>query len=239
MKYFILFIISIALSSSSLAQNNGVATDKTTHATSFEISFINGKAHNHPSFVIWLEDVDGKFLQTLKVTQAVGTGIYPFKPTGQLQWEKAPGEGIRPAALPYWFHKRNIKHPHKSSLPSATNPVPDGVTGATPKSDFKLELHANQKLQGKVRVMVEVNQPWDVNEFWINAKYPENLEYLTSCQPALVYAVTIDFNQPMESYHLNPIGHSHPYGADGLLYTNLSTISTAFDIFREIRLIVK
>jgi hypothetical protein len=82
-----------------------------------------------------------------------------------------------------------------------------------------------------------VNQPWDVNKFWTNAKYDNDI-YLTSCQPALVYAVTVDFSQPMHTYYLNPIGHSHPYGADGLLYTNLKTFTTALDIFSEIRLIL-
>ncbi|MFO7862765.1 MAG: hypothetical protein R6U85_02085 [Salinivirgaceae bacterium] len=76
-----------------------------------------------------------------------------------------------------------------------------------------------------------------MNKFWTNAKY-DNANYLTSCQPALVYAVTVDFSQPIDTYYLNPIGHSHPYGADGLLYTNLKTFTTALNIFSEILLML-
>jgi hypothetical protein len=94
-----------------------------------------------------------------------------------------------------------------------------------------MSLEAGEKIEGKIRLLVEVNQPWDVNDFWTNNKYPGNNEYLTSCQPALVYGVTIDTNNPMDKYYLNPIGHSHPYGADGKLYTNLSTFTTSLDIF--------
>ena len=233
-----IFIVSIALSSGLSAQPDAISVNPGGDGTVFEMTVFSGKAHNHPSFAIWLEDVDGNYVQTLYVTQSVGTGIYPYKPSGKLKWEKGPGEGIRPASLPYWFHKRNVNEPGKAVLPSSANPVPDAYTGATPKSDFSLELHADKRLTGKIRILMEVNQPWDVNEFWTNGKYADNPEYLTSCQPALVYAVTVDMDKPMDSYYLNPIGHSHPYGADGLLYTNLTTITTALDIFREIRVVV-
>lgn len=233
-----LFVASLALSAGLSAQSNAIVVNGGVDGTIFEMTVFSGKAHNHPSFAIWLEDVDGNFVQTLYVTQSVGTGIYPYKPSGKLKWEKGPGEGIRPASLPYWFHKRNVNQPEKASLPSSASPVPDAYTGATPKSDFSLELHADKRLEGKIRLVMEVNQPWDVNEFWTNGKYADNPEYLTSCQPALVYAATIDMDKPMDSYHLNPIGHSHPYGVDGLLYTNLTTITTALDIFREIRVVV-
>lgn len=200
-------------------------------ATAFEMTFKAGDAHNHPSFAVWLEATNGNFIQTLFVTESVGTGIYDYKPDGTLRWTKGPGEARRPAALPYWFHKRDNQKTENATLPSPSDPVLDAYTGATPKNSFSMSLEASEKIEGKIRLLVEVNQPWDVNDFWTNNKYPGNNEYLTSCQPALVYAVTLDTNNPMDKYYLNPIGHSHPHGADGKLYTNLSTFTTALDIF--------
>ncbi|MDD2564023.1 MAG: hypothetical protein PHU27_07405, partial [Salinivirgaceae bacterium] len=38
-----------------------------------EITFTNGKSHNHPTFAIWLETMEGKFVQPLFVTQSLAT----------------------------------------------------------------------------------------------------------------------------------------------------------------------
>jgi len=235
MKSGITLFLLWALINTVSGQQNQLNAD----TTAFEITFKAGEAHNHPSFAVWLEDMQGNFIQTLFVTEAVGTGIYDYKPEGNLRWTKGPGEAHRPAALPYWFHKRDNQKTENATLPSPSNPVLDAYTGATPKNGFTMTLEASENLEENVRLLVEVNQPWDVNDHWTNNKYPENNEYLTSCQPALVYAVTIDTNDPMEKYYLNPIGHSHPYGADGKLYTNLSTFSTALDIFSAIMVDVK
>lgn len=239
MNRYILIIISLFASGLLLAQPEVLTVNKGADGTTFEIKTFKGKSHNHPSFAVWIEDMDGNFVQTLYVTQSVGKGVYPYKPTGKLKWEKGPGVAERPAALPYWFHKRDGQKLKSAVLPSPDNKAPDAYTGATPKDDFILELSADKNLKGKFRLVLEVNQPWDVNEFWTNGKYPDNSEYLTSCQPAIVYAVIVDMNRLMENYHLNPIGHSHPYGADGLLYTDLTTVTTALDIFREIEMKIK
>ena len=41
--------------------------------------FTRGKEHNHPSFVLWAEDMDGNYLQTLFISKAVGSGVYVFR----------------------------------------------------------------------------------------------------------------------------------------------------------------
>ncbi len=40
-------------------------------------------------------------------------------------------------------------------------------------------------------------------------------------------------------YYLNPVGHSHYSGADGKLYSNLKTFTTALEIFESITLKIK
>ncbi len=85
---------------------------------------------------------------------------------------------------------------------------------------------------------MEINQPWDFNEFWNSSKYEGNRHYKSSCQPSLVYAVTIDTDAPGE-YFLNPIGHGHYAGEDGKLYTDISTFTSALQIVQKISVIVK
>jgi hypothetical protein len=200
-----------------------------THLT---INFAKGDYHNHPSFAVWVENMNGNLVRTLFVTNAVATGYYNHGDAGDGTWLTDPGPAHRPAALPYWFHKREIIYPDQETVPNPKQPVPDAFTGATPKGSFALKTATD--LPDIYRVMVEVNQPWDWNTFWTNAKFPESSDYKTSAQPSVIYSVTVYSNDLMESYYLNPIGHGHYSGKDGKLYTDISMLTTATNIFDSI-----
>ena len=201
-----------------------------------EFEMRKGKAHNHPTFAIWIEDTNGLYIQTLFVTKSFGQGIYAHGDKSDGTWK--PGEVMRPAALPYWAHKRG---PGADGIlvPTANEKVPDAYSGATPAGNFRLDSRTDNPLKGKVKIMFEINQPWDWNEFWTNSLYPEDAEYKTSCQPALVYSAWIDLDSRAKVTELKPIGHSHYSGKDGLLYTDLSTITTALYIAEYITVRVK
>jgi hypothetical protein len=247
LKYYLVVLLSVAISSSVQAQffkkNRNINPDTVcfninTDNFEFIFEFSKGKKHNHPSFAIWIEDLDGSIIQPLYVTKAFGTGIYPYgsKQTGN--WK--PGPRRYQATLPYFIHKwSKTFDDNKLHIPGSTSPIADAYTGATPKSDFMFKTSPEKQLNEKFRVVVEFNQPWDVNEFWTNAKYPGDRDYKASCQPSLIYAVEVNPNDIMDIYYLNPIGHGHYSGKDGRLYTDLSTITTAFDIFTSISLRIK
>lgn len=199
-----------------------------------EIEFIKGESFNHPSFAIWTEDLEGDFIETLYVTEYVAKGKFGYGEIEPGRWKNEPGEARRPATLPYWAHKRNVKAPDGLYIPSPETPVPDAITTATPKNDFVLETATSYSRNAKFRVLMEINQAWDSNEFWTNNKYPDNNDYFGSLQPALVYAVTVDPVNPEDEYFLNPIGHSHPTGKNGKLFTNLTTLTTAKEIAHKI-----
>jgi hypothetical protein len=75
--------------------------------------------------------------------------------------------------LPYWLHKQTNGNIHSVS---PQNPlVPDAVSGATPKGSFTIETAVSKQLPNKFRVLLEINQAWDWNEYYTNAKYPEIL----------------------------------------------------------------
>ena len=192
------------------------------------LEFARGQAHNHPSFVLWAEDMEGNFLQTLFITEAVGTSIYDHGDPSSGQWE--PGEIRRPASLPYWAHKRGIKEEDGLYIPTIENPVADAYTGATPPGDFSLTARFDSKPPQQFRILFEINQTWDWNEYWTNNKYPDNDEYKTSCQPAVVYMVELDQQGGASTYKLEPIGHSHYAGETGELFSDLGTLTTALEI---------
>ena len=205
--------------------------------TQISLRFEKGKAHNHPLYAVWLADSTGNFIQTLYVSESIGKGVFKRADHNTGKWQE--GEIQRPAALPYWVHARNTLNEKGTLLPTPKNPVIDAHTGATPLSSFEMALVTNEKLNGKYRLYLELNQSWDWNEYWTNNKFPDNKEYKTSSQPALVYMADFDTNITDKTIELKPIGHSHYAGENGKLFTDLSTLSTAMKIAKKITITVK
>jgi len=244
MKVKILIITGVLLAGCASQQNlsdetENIFTKPETINTNLEFELKTGKYHNHPSFAFWIEDLDGNYIETLYVTQYFATGVFGHGESEKGKWKSEAGEVRRPATLPYWSHKRNIKASDGLYAPSPDTAVPDALTGATPKGNFTLKTGTKQTGKEKYRILFEVNQPWDSNDFWTNDKYPEDLDYKTSLQPALVYAVTINPDSEEKEYYLNPIGHSNFSGNDGKLYTDLTTITTAREIFQKVKLTIQ
>ena len=198
-----------------------------------EVEMRAGEHHNHPMMAIWLGDNTGNYIQTLYVNKSIATSIFGHGDKSGGAWQ--PGMVRRPAALPYWGHKRGIQAEDGLYIPDPQNPVPDAYTGATPPGDFVLKTRTDEPLSGKVNLMFEINQSWDWNAYWSNARFPEDYEYRTSAQPAVVYSVTLDLSDTGREYVLQPVGHSHYGVADGSLDPDLSTLTTALDIVSEIK----
>ncbi len=197
-----------------------------------EIEFLRGSEHNHPLMAIWVEDMDSNYIQTLYVAESIGTGVFRHGDPSTGRWK--PGPVRRPAALPYWGHQRGVRADDGYYLPTADNPVPDGITGPTPKYSFVLKTAIPGNQSGKFRILFEINQSWNWNEYWTNNKFPGNEHYMSSSQPALVYETVIEPGTGEKTFTLKPIGHSHWAGENGKLYPDLGTITTALDITKSI-----
>lgn len=202
-----------------------------------ELKFKKGKSHNHPLMAVWIETIEGQYITTLYVARSIAKGIFEHGDKSQNYWQ--PGEIRRPAALPYWSHKRGVLEADGLYVPTPKTAMPDGVTSATPKADFILTAKTGDLQSPRFRLLFEINQTWDWNEYWTNNKYPDDDEYKTSCQPSLVYAVEIDLNNLQQEYELKPIGHGHYSGKTGELFTDLSTLTTALHIAEKITVKVK
>lgn len=225
-SFMLLFIIVSACSSGKKgtdAQNDPqkIITNIGLAGEALEINFHKGSAHNHPLMALWIEDLDGNYIETLYVASSIGTGIFGHGKVTDGHWE--PGPVQRLAALPYWWHKYG-------EMPDPANPVPDAITGATPEGNFILETFRQQVGSVPFRVLLEINQSWDWNEYWTNDKFPGNEDYMTSSQPAIVYEAIVDPASLESKFAFKPIGHSHYAGEDGALYEDLETLTTAKDI---------
>jgi len=198
------------------------------------LNFSKGPSHNHPTFAIWLEGKKGSYIETLFVTEYISSGIFGYADAGDWSWKNEKGEALRPAALPYWSHKRNVISRDSLLIPTPENPVPDAISSATPKNSFVLKTSAAKNLPDQFYILLEINQTWDWNAFWTNNKYPNDKDYKTSSQPSIIFAAQIDLSKANKEIRLKPIGHGHYAGKDGELYKDLSTFTTALDIAAEI-----
>lgn len=201
------------------------------------INFEKGKSHNYPLMAIWLADEGGKYIQTLFVAESIGKGNFKRADRSTGKWQA--GEIQRPAALPFWAHQRNILNENGTNMPTPNFPVPDAYTGATPPGSFTFHLITDQPLKGKYRIYLEINQSWDWNDFWHNNKYPEDRDYKTSSQPAVIYEALINSEVQGIPVEFKAIGRSHHSGKDGKLYNDLNTLSTALNIVGRCTVTVK
>jgi hypothetical protein len=199
----------------------------------FQVIFEKGKSFNHPVMAVWAEDLNGKYLQTFYVANSIAKGVFGYGDKSTGRWLAGPIR--RPAALPYWAHKRGILAEDGLYIPSQKKPLPDAYSGATPGNNFTLSTRLDEPGINNIKIFFEINQPWDWNEYWTNSKYPGDEEYKTSCQPALVYAAEVDFSKSAMEFELKPIGHSHYSGKTGELFTDLNTITTALNIAKSIK----
>jgi len=124
--------------------------------SAIQVSFTKGKAFNNPTFVIWMEDSTGRFLQTLYVTRSFGSGTFTYGDASGGEWK--PGQVKRPASLPYWSHKAGAVQGMTAYIPDAGRPMPDAVSSATPKGNFLLLTKGEKQYKGVVKIMLEINQ---------------------------------------------------------------------------------
>jgi hypothetical protein len=196
------------------------------------VSFVPGAEHNHPLMAIWVSDTMNNYLQTIYVAESIAKGVFKHGEANRGKWE--PGPLRRPAALPYWAHNRGVKASDGLYIPEPSNPMPDAVSGATPPANFIVESKLKAEMPHSIFVYFEINQSWDWNEYWTNSKYPDDDEYKTSCQPALVYRALLNTRVTKITTKFQLVGHSSFNGSDGSLFTNLETITSAKEITSRI-----
>jgi len=194
--------------------------------------------HNPPTTVFWIEDMDGNYIETLFITEKVGTE----------GWKKTPGEEPvgtdlrRPGSLPTWGYRRGVVAPDGVYLPTKDDPMPDAVTSASPKASYTLNTVIPEELERFV-VFAEFNNSTDFNDYYrsdlTSGEPGYNGNEFTGGQPAVVYAAEVDMTSGEMSFVMELIGHSSPDSADGEIVDDMSHLTTATDIVEKVTIFVE
>ena len=194
--------------------------------------------HNPPTTAFWIEDMDGNYIETLFVTEKVGTE----------GWKSTPGEEPvgtdlrRPGSLPVWGHRRGVVSPDGVYLPTQDDPMPDAVTSASPKGSYTLTTVMPEDIERCV-MFVEFNNSTDFNDYYrSDLKHGEpgyNGNEFTGGQPAVVYAAEVDLTGTETVFEMELVGHSSPDGTGGELLDDMSHLTTATDIVEKVTIFVE
>ncbi len=188
--------------------------------------FLGISKKNPPQIAIWIEDTEKNYLSTVYVSHKIATQ----------SWQMAGGNR-RKEALPHWCHSRGVRYPDGLYLPTESEPLTDGISGATPRSGFDVKITPAEPLR-KFVVKIEINHSTDWNAYYPKSASEEDPNYSGgregSGQPAVVYAAVVDLSSGQNEFEAELIGHSSPDGNSGDLCSDVSELTTALHIVERI-----
>lgn len=188
--------------------------------------FLGIEKKNPPQIAIWVEDMRGNYISTIYVTHKIATE----------SWQ-ANGGNRRKESLPVWCYSRGVRYFDGLYLPTKKEPLADGISGATPHGSFDVKICPIGDLRQFV-VKIEVNHSTDWNDAYPKDAKESDANYSGgkggSGQPAIVYSVAIDLDSSQKQYTAIIIGHSSPDGSDGEIYPDVSFLTSALNIVKEI-----
>ncbi len=161
-----------------------------------------------PQVAVWLESPDGRYLDTMYVTEVVVTG----------KFAAAPKKG-RPEALPVWSHI------DKSGTDAVSSPTAKG-SSVVYGNDLAARLPA-----GTYVVKLETNRSYD----W-NATYTKRNAGVNG-QPSLVYRAEIAIGGERAEALFQPIGTGSVDGSDGAVRPGLTGMDTALELFSSMKIV--
>ena len=189
-----------------------------------------------PQIAIWTTDTADRYLETLFVTHSTAKGEFFGGRTKQNfktfdQDHRKDFEIRRVDALPYWSQNRGVLAADGRYAPTHDDPLPDGISGATP--DGNVLLKARSSLKQSYKVWVELNVAFDDNKYYSQYDMLEDSLYHSGTgllgQPSVVYLVTIDPQQSRKHHMLEYAGHTHPSKYEALT-KGKEKLTTALEI---------
>lgn len=238
-SFLVIFIFSGLLFANGNGENEGIFnTNKNILGKPVSIIITEGSGwwntfkyksitiNSTPQIVVWAETLDGKYLNTLFVTEKFGKQNWRMTP------EQKKNETFRVETVPYWMYKLMDSG---INTPTENNPMPDDITGATPDKGFTINSVVDTELS-EITLLLEVNHSFDGNEDFPDNEPPESGQYnAASGQPSLVYKANVKLDEP-GIYLMEPVGYSSPSGVDGSLTEDLSVITTALQIIAKVEI---
>jgi hypothetical protein len=178
-----------------------------------------------PQIAIWVADDEGRYLDTLYVTQSEAKSEYSPTQEGQIV--------RRPEALPVWGHARGVKAADGIFSPTRDAPLPDVVTTASPLESAYFLTRARTSLR-RFQLLVEVSNAYDFNDYYNVRAFPDDPVYMGDgkpAQPSAVYRGVLDLDARDSQYVvLRLAGHGHVTGKDGAIDPDVSHMTTGLQI---------
>ncbi|MEM6737828.1 MAG: hypothetical protein AAF620_17345 [Bacteroidota bacterium] len=189
-----------------------------------------------PQIAVWITDTTNNYLETLFVTHSTAKGEFydgrskeNFKQFDQSQENNF--DYRRVDALPFWSKQFGILAKDGRYAPTRENPLPDGISGATPAGSMLLNSKINY--DKPYRLLVELNVAFDDNKYYSQYDFAEDTLYHSGTgllgQPSVVYATTIFPHQHTKYYLLEYVGYSHPSKYEPLVNETYG-LTTALEI---------
>ncbi len=224
------------------------------------IEFRKGPFFMWPQYAIWLETLDGKFIQPLYVTGKLANNNFANKVTRKkskhvftdnpfatdadgdeffdFQWDAASkNDRMRPESLPVFLHALGIKSIEGAMVPEASTPLLDAYAGATLTDNFLLTTRSLATLPEQFRIRFEINQSFDFNTYYSSDRFPDDPVYSGngySAQPSVIYEVVVDRRDTQPIYLMKLIGQGHHSGKDGKVNPDISKLTTATQLVDRI-----
>ncbi len=169
-----------------------------------------------PQMALWIENLDGSEVKTLWVSSRLARGVWV-------------GKVVCPTALPYWISRRDIEK--GGGLPSFLKPLPDGITGATPKEVLK--VYASVEPGSEWKYFLELNVSGDYNDSFKANQMNGSPDPDGNGQPSLIYSGFIKAI-PSWADTSSILGRSEQMKPSSQLNPDLSGFTTAHRVLREL-----
>lgn len=200
-------------------------TNSQIQGQGIQVEVLMSQPSHTPTLAVWIEDKQGNYLQDLYVSQKLAREDF-------INFNNKR----RPEALPVWSHKRGVQSQDGLYVPDKNNPIADGMTGATPTTNWILQSHIAESVDS-IRVFMEINQSFDWNDHFNPTAFPDDPVYSGPGkvgQPALIYATEIINIQQPSLEQMKLLGRAHHSGQDGAIRSDLAHMTTALDMVKRV-----
>lgn len=217
-----------------------------------------------PQYAVWLETLDGQFIQPLYITQKLALNEFSTKVSkrnvgqvftenpflsgdadGVFTYEVDPAtshQRLRPESLPVFLHKLATQTPNSLFAPTGIDTTIDAYSGATLTDNFLLASRSYTALPTRFKVRLEINQSFDFNDYYSSNRFSDDPVYSGSgysAQPSLVYEAVVDLASKQTYFPMQIAGRGHHSGANGMLFPDLGNLTTALELIDRVIVEVK
>lgn len=243
--------------------------DKTLDTNSgpeLTVDLRRGPYFTWPQYAIWVEDMEGNFIQPIFVTSSIAKNNFVNKVTkidkdivfdshvflsGKVNWAttfegaeypETRKERARPESLPVFLHKNMEGSANDTLIPDEETAIADAYSGATMNQNFLLTSNLDKQANKKFKVRLEVNTSFDFNDYYSSDRFPNDPIYSGngySAQPSLIYEAIVSMDDKQSLYSMELVGRGHHSGRDGNIYQDLENITTAKQIIDRVVVEVK